>query len=126
MMAMIADENGLFRVEAHWGGTVRTNHLLGRGGLFLFGGGRLEIELERVGDDLVVCLRDEATPFDPTTVPPPDLTLPLAKRPIGGLGIHLVRRTMDKIIHQVTASGGNELTLVKRDACKKQVNPKSG
>ena len=78
--------------------------------------GSLEVELERVGSDLVVRLRDEAPPFDPTTVPPPDLGLPLAKRPIGGLGIHLVRRTMDEIIHRVTPTGGNELTLVKRIA----------
>jgi serine/threonine-protein kinase RsbW len=79
-------------------------------------GGSLEVELERVGSDLVVRLRDEAPPFDPTTVPAPDLTLPLAKRPIGGLGIYLVRRAVDEVIHRVTATGGNELTLVKRDA----------
>jgi serine/threonine-protein kinase RsbW len=79
-------------------------------------GGSLEVELERVGSDLVVRIRDEAPPFDPTTVPAPDLSLPLAKRPIGGLGIHLVRRAVDEVIHQVTAVGGNELILVKRDA----------
>ena len=76
-------------------------------------GGPLEIELERLEHDLIVHLRDEAAPFDPTTVPTPDLTLPLAKRPIGGLGVHLVRRTMDEIRHQITSTGGNELTLVK-------------
>jgi serine/threonine-protein kinase RsbW len=79
-------------------------------------GGSLEVELERVGSDLVVRLRDEAPPFDPTTVPAPDLTLPLAKRPIGGLGIYLVRRAVDEVIHRVTTTGGNELTLIKRDA----------
>lgn len=79
-------------------------------------GGSLEIELERADADLVVRLRDEAPPFDPRTVPVPDLTLPLAKRPIGGLGVHLVRRTMDEIIHRVTAAGGNELTLIKHNA----------
>lgn len=79
-------------------------------------GGSLEVELERAGADLVVRLRDEAPPFDPTTVPAPDLTLPLAKRPVGGLGIYLVRRAMDEVIHRITAAGGNELTLVKHDA----------
>lgn len=78
-------------------------------------GGSLEIELERVDTDLVVRLRDEAPPFDPRTVPAPDLTLPLTKRPIGGLGIHLVRRAMDEIVHRVTAAGGNELTLIKHN-----------
>ncbi|GAB4411150.1 MAG: hypothetical protein Fur0044_05080 [Anaerolineae bacterium] len=78
-------------------------------------GGPLEIEVKRPERDLVVSLRDEAFPFDPTTVPPPDLTLPLAQRPIGGLGIHLVRQTMDEIHHQVTPTGGNQLTLIKHD-----------
>ena len=76
-------------------------------------GGSLEIEVERLKGDLLVYLRDEAPPFDPTTVPPPDLTLPLSQRPIGGLGVHLVRRAMDEVSYRVTASGGNELILVK-------------
>jgi serine/threonine-protein kinase RsbW len=79
-------------------------------------GGPLEIEVERLQHDLIVRLRDEAAPFDPNTVPTPDLTLPLAQRPIGGLGIHLVRRTMDEIRHQLTPTGGNELVLVKHSA----------
>lgn len=77
-------------------------------------GGPLEIEVKPSQHDLLVCLRDEAVPFDPTTVPPPNLTLPLSQRPIGGLGIHLMRQTMDEIRHQLTPTGGNELMLVKR------------
>lgn len=77
-------------------------------------GGPLEIEMERLERRLVVRLRDEAAPFDPNTVPVPDLTLPLSQRPIGGLGVHLVRQTMDEIHHRVTPTGGNELTLIKR------------
>lgn len=79
-------------------------------------GGPLEIEVKRPERDVVVSLRDEAFPFDPTTVPPPDLTLALAQRPIGGLGIHLVRQTMDEIHHQVTPTGGNQLTLIRHDS----------
>jgi serine/threonine-protein kinase RsbW len=77
-------------------------------------GGKIEIEIEQDGDTLVVRLRDEAPPFDPTTVPPPDLTRPLAEQSPGGRGIHLMRQVMDEAIHQVTAGGGNELTLVKK------------
>ncbi|MBI1876725.1 MAG: ATP-binding protein [Chloroflexi bacterium] len=83
-------------------------------------GGTLEIEIERVGGDLIVRLRDEAAPFDPTTVPAPNLTLPLANRPIGGLGVYLVRRAMDQVYHRVTSTGGNELTLVKHGAGEKK------
>lgn len=77
-------------------------------------GGNIEIEVSREGNVLVIRLRDEAPPFDPTSVPPPDLTLPLEQRAPGGLGIHLIRQLMDEMIHRVTPQGGNELTLVKR------------
>jgi serine/threonine-protein kinase RsbW len=76
--------------------------------------GVIQIEVERKGDALVVRLRDEATPFDPTSVPRPDLSLPLEQRPLGGMGIHLMRQVMDEVIHRITPQGGNELTLVKR------------
>jgi serine/threonine-protein kinase RsbW len=77
-------------------------------------GGSIEIEVSREGDALVIRLRDEATPFDPTSVPPPDLTLPLEQRTPGELGIHLIRQLMDEMTHCVTPQGGNELILVKR------------
>jgi anti-sigma regulatory factor (Ser/Thr protein kinase) len=77
-------------------------------------GGNLEIEVEQVKGDLILRLRDEATPFDPTTLPAPDLTLPLEKRPIGGLGVYLARRAMDEVHYRVTSTGGNEITLIKR------------
>jgi anti-sigma regulatory factor (Ser/Thr protein kinase) len=78
-------------------------------------GGIVEIEVGRERDALVVRLRDEAAPFDPTSVPPPDLTLSLEQRTPGGLGIHLIRQTMDEMTHRLTPQGGNELTLVKKD-----------
>ena len=53
--------------------------------------GIIEIELRRNEDSLVVCLRDQSAPFDPTVMPPPDVTVPLEERPPGGLGIHLMR-----------------------------------
>ena len=77
-------------------------------------GGAIEIEVSREGDALVIRLRDEAAPFDPTNTPLPDLTLPLEQRSPGGLGIHLIRQIMDEMTHRVTPQGGNELTLVKR------------
>jgi serine/threonine-protein kinase RsbW len=77
-------------------------------------GGTVEIEVSRERDALLIRLRDEAAPFDPTSVPPPDLTVPLEQRAAGGLGIHLIRQIMDEMTHRVTPQGGNELTLVKR------------
>jgi serine/threonine-protein kinase RsbW len=76
--------------------------------------GTIEVEVRSEGETLVVCLRDHAPPFDPTQLPPPDVTLPLDRRPIGGLGVYLTRKLMDEVIHQETPQGGNLLILVKR------------
>lgn len=76
--------------------------------------GIIEIEVRREGDAFIVQLRDETTPFDPTTFPPPDLTLPPEERILEGLGVYLMRRRTDDIAHRITLKSGNELTLIKR------------
>ena len=76
--------------------------------------GVVEIEVLREGDALVIRLRDEAEPFDPTSLPPPDLAAPLEERALGKMGVYLVRRVMDEMSHRTTLQRGNELTLVKR------------
>lgn len=75
--------------------------------------GTIEIAIRPAGQALEIRLRDQAPPFDPTCVPTPDTTLPLHKRPPGGMGIHLTRRFIDSMSHRTTSQGGNELTLVK-------------
>ena len=61
-----------------------------------------------------IVLKDTAPFFDPTTVPAPQLDVPLDDRQLGGLGVHIMRKYCDKIIHQRTESGMNELILLKR------------
>ena len=76
--------------------------------------GHIEIEVIQEGNVLVVRLRDQAPLFDPTRAPPSDVTLPLERRPFGGLGIHLTRRFTDSVTYRITSEGGNELTLRKK------------
>jgi len=76
--------------------------------------GVIEIDLRRQGEAIEIRLRDQAPLFDPTGVPVPDLTLPLQKRPLGGMGVHVTRQIMDAVRYRVTPVGGNELVLVKR------------
>jgi serine/threonine-protein kinase RsbW len=83
--------------------------------------GSIEIEIDRVGDNLTIVLRDHAPPFDPTGVPPPDLTRPLEEREPGGLGIFLARQMIDQW-HYRALPDGNELTLIKR---VKPITPQS-
>jgi serine/threonine-protein kinase RsbW len=76
--------------------------------------GTIELELRQRDNAIEITLRDQAPLFDPTRVPTPDLTLPLHKRPLGGMGVHVTRELMDDIHYRVTPDGGNQLTLVKR------------
>ena len=75
--------------------------------------GPLELEAGRVGEQLVIILRDQAPPFDPTTVPPPDLTTPLYERRMGGLGVYLMRALTDSLTYRSRPGGGNELLMTK-------------
>ena len=75
--------------------------------------GMIEIELRRNEDTIVIYLRDQSAPFDPTSVPAPDVTQPLEERSPGGMGIHLMRQLMDDVSHHVTSKGGNELIMTK-------------
>jgi serine/threonine-protein kinase RsbW len=60
-----------------------------------------------------IILQDDAPPFDPTGVPAPRLDLPLDERPLGGLGVYIMRKHSDVMTYQRTPAGLNELTLVK-------------
>lgn len=75
--------------------------------------GAIDIDIERRGESVVVRVRDAAPPFDPTQAPAPDLDAPLEERAPGGLGIYLMRRSVDEVVHRVLREGGNELALVK-------------
>ena len=56
---------------------------------------------------------DCGIPFNPTSVMEVDTTLDVESRPIGGLGIHLVRRLTDSLHYQRKA-GRNILTMTKK------------
>ena len=77
---------------------------------------RPEIEIVLTSEDhaLTIEVLDDGHPFDPLQDSPnPDLAATIEGRPIGGLGIHLVRNLMDDLHYQRDA-GRNRLTLVAR------------
>lgn len=75
--------------------------------------GMIDVEVENDGQNILVRIRDNAPFFDPTTVPPPNLTGTLEERAVGGMGIHFMRYYTDEMIHRVTSTQGNELILKK-------------
>ena len=60
-----------------------------------------------------ILLRDWGKPFDPTAKEDPDITLSVDDRPIGGLGIFMVKQLMDEVRYERVGSS-NLLTLQKR------------
>ncbi len=66
-------------------------------------------------EDGVATLRlvDGGVPFDPLAKPDPDVTLPGEDRGIGGLGIYMVKSTMDEVEYE-HRDGCNQLTIRKR------------
>lgn len=56
---------------------------------------------------------DTGVPFDPTRRSDPDITLSAEERPIGGLGIYLVKKTMDDVSYR-WEDGKNILTIRKK------------
>jgi serine/threonine-protein kinase RsbW len=77
-------------------------------------GGRLELRIDVVDDRVEVMIRDWGQTFDPNAIPTPDVDAPLEQRPIGGVGLFLMRQMMDRVDFQFSETGGNTLTMAKR------------
>jgi serine/threonine-protein kinase RsbW len=77
----------------------------------------VEVELRLDPDsDPPVCevvVTDDGPEFDPLAAPEPDMSLGVKERPIGGLGISLVRRLMDEAEYE-RREGKNRLRLQRR------------
>ncbi len=72
----------------------------------------VKLLLDHDGANWRLTLEDEGRPFDPrNALPPPDG--PLEERPIGGLGLHLVREMTDAMLY-TREHGQNRVTVVLR------------
>jgi serine/threonine-protein kinase RsbW len=78
-------------------------------------GGEHEIRIraDLDGDEMHLEVEDDGRPFNPLGAKAPDIDLPLAERPIGGLGIFLVRKLMDQVVYR-REGDLNVLTMRKR------------
>jgi serine/threonine-protein kinase RsbW len=80
-------------------------------------GGSVEVELTvDTGVEPPLCrvvVADDGPEFDPLSAAEPDTTLGVEDRPIGGLGISLVRRLMDEVAYE-RRDGRNRLRFARR------------
>ena len=79
------------------------------------GVGEVTVRFDFQPDDRTVVLTfiDSGVPYDPLAKPDPDVTLSVDKRAVGGLGIFLIKKTMDDMTY-ARQDGRNVLTIRKR------------
>jgi serine/threonine-protein kinase RsbW len=88
--------------------------------------GPVEVEVESDDGEIAITIRDQAPPFDPASVPAPNLGLPLEQRPLGGMGVHLARTLTDGLDHRILPGGGNETIIRKHLAGATTGGPSDG
>lgn len=74
----------------------------------------IDVTIALQGDRLTIRVEDDSEPFNILEAPEPELDLPLDERakPVGGLGIHLIKNMVHNI-HYKRENGKNVLTLHK-------------
>ncbi len=77
------------------------------------GSGEVEIAVSINEDSITITFTDSGIPFNPLSLPAPDITRGTDERKIGGLGIYLVRELMDTVSY-LRENGKNILTIQKR------------
>lgn len=73
----------------------------------------IHIDARIENNAMVLAISDDGHPFDPLEAPEPDTSLPAEERPIGGLGIFLVRNMTDSFQYE-RRDGRNIVTISKR------------
>ena len=73
---------------------------------------RIAVELAITDGGVTATVIDNGQAFDPSAAPEPDVSLPLAQRDPGGLGILLIHRMVDSVEYRRVA-GENRLRLEK-------------
>ena len=84
---------------------------------YAYGDGEGDVEFgigfNKENNAVIFRMTDAGVPFDPLKKPDPDITLSAEERDIGGLGIFITKKTMDKVEY-VYENGKNILTMIKK------------
>ena len=77
------------------------------------GGVTIRVQIEEDPLAVILTFIDEGKPYDPLAKEDPDVTLAAEDRQIGGLGIFMVKKSMDNVSYEYS-EGRNILTLKKK------------
>ena len=75
--------------------------------------GDIDLSATASTDRIRLVVRDRASRFNPLEQPDPDFNLPADDRPVGGLGVYLIRQLMDRVDY-VYEEGANTLMMERR------------
>lgn len=73
---------------------------------------RVAVSLTLSKSGVTLTVEDDGPPFDPLSLPAPDVTASLEGRRVGGLGVFLVRQVMDNVSYQRRGTM-NQLRMTK-------------
>jgi anti-sigma regulatory factor (Ser/Thr protein kinase) len=73
----------------------------------------IQVQVELSPDGMTIVVEDDGHPFNPLEQVEPDTNLPVEERPLGGLGLHLLRKLSDRIDY-AWKNGRNRVTLHKK------------
>ena len=76
------------------------------------GGVTIRVQIEEEPLAVILTFIDKGKPYDPLAKEDPDVTLAAEDRQIGGLGIFMVKKSMDNVSYEYN-EGRNILTLKK-------------
>ena len=72
----------------------------------------IEVKADSSAGSVQIVFKDEGIPYNPLENKDPDISLSAEERPIGGLGIFMVKESMDEISYEYK-DGKNLLTIKK-------------
>lgn len=77
------------------------------------GDATISVDNNEADKSFVISFADKGVMYDPLKKEDPDVTLSAEERDIGGLGIFMVKKTMDEMKYEYK-NGENNLTLIKK------------
>ncbi|RJQ59008.1 MAG: ATP-binding protein [Desulfobacteraceae bacterium] len=78
---------------------------------------RIKFSLSYADETMTMKIEDDGVPFNPLKAGAPDLKCALEERKVGGLGIHLIKKVMDEVIHR---RSGKKNILILRKRLKRE------
>ena len=76
------------------------------------GNATIQLEVQETPRAVLITFIDSGVPYDPLAKEDPDITLSAEEREIGGLGIYMVKKSMDDMVYEY--KDGQNILCIKK------------